>query len=201
MKINRLLVHLIFLFSFIAGCAPGKNLIVLLPDEDGRTGQIIVSNQKGNQLLSEPRQATVIKNKMTSPSPPVVMDEPELKSRFGAALDALPESPLHFQLYFHMGGTNLTEESQKLIPKILAQMSLRRITDVTIIGHADRVGSQEANFKLGFNRARTIRDLLIKYGMDGKIIEVVSCGEDNPLVLTPDEVAEPRNRRVEVILR
>jgi len=202
MKTNRLLMAvLLFLFSLNACCVIGKNLFVLLPDPDGRTGKIRVFNQGGDRLLTEPRQATEVKDTLIIPSPPMVMDEAEIEFLFGVALAAQPEPPLHYLLYFQEGATLLTEDSQKLIPEILAEVSARRITEVAIVGHTDRIGSQEENFKLGFNRARTVKDLLIGRGVNEQILEVVSHGEDNPLIHTPDEVAEPRNRRVEIILR
>ncbi len=38
-------------------------------------------------------------------------------------------------------------------------------------------------------------------GVDPKGIRTTSHGEGNPLIPTKDNVAEPRNRRVEVIVR
>jgi outer membrane protein OmpA-like peptidoglycan-associated protein len=46
-----------------------------------------------------------------------------------------------------------------------------------------------------------VRDLLVAEGIDPAMIQVTSHGEENPLVPTEDEVAEPRNRRVEVTVR
>jgi outer membrane protein OmpA-like peptidoglycan-associated protein len=57
------------------------------------------------------------------------------------------------------------------------------------------------NYKLGLDRAQEIRDLLVSQGIDPKVIEVTSHGEDNPLVKTEDDVPEPKNRRVEIVIR
>jgi outer membrane protein OmpA-like peptidoglycan-associated protein len=43
--------------------------------------------------------------------------------------------------------------------------------------------------------------LLLKNGVDSKIILVSSHGKGNLLVPTPEGVAEARNRRVEVVVR
>jgi outer membrane protein OmpA-like peptidoglycan-associated protein len=37
--------------------------------------------------------------------------------------------------------------------------------------------------------------------VDPSIIDITSHGKDNPLIPTGDQVAEPRNRRVEVTVR
>ena len=63
------------------------------------------------------------------------------------------------------------------------------------------MGTQQANFALGLKRAISVRDLLVKAGLDGSTIDVTSHGEADLLVKTPDETPEPRNRRVEITVR
>ena len=46
-----------------------------------------------------------------------------------------------------------------------------------------------------------IQNLLEEQGIDPTFILTTSHGEGNPLVPTADNVLEPRNRRVEVIIR
>jgi outer membrane protein OmpA-like peptidoglycan-associated protein len=50
-------------------------------------------------------------------------------------------------------------------------------------------------------RASSVRDLLVKAGLNPSTIDVTSHGEGDPLVRTPDNRAEPRNRRVEITVR
>jgi outer membrane protein OmpA-like peptidoglycan-associated protein len=69
------------------------------------------------------------------------------------------------------------------------------------VGHTDTEGTRKMNQQLGMERAMEIKKLLVAQGIDPRIIEVTSHGEGNPLIKTPDDVPEPRNRRVEVILR
>jgi outer membrane protein OmpA-like peptidoglycan-associated protein len=46
-----------------------------------------------------------------------------------------------------------------------------------------------------------VRETLIQLGLQSAFIRAVGQGERAPLVPTPDEQPEPRNRRVEVIVR
>ncbi len=186
---------------FLISCAPKKNLVVLLPDPDGKVGKVVVSNKAGAQLLTEPRHATEVKSMDVSPTSPFLMKEEEVLKIFGEALSAQPDPPLHFLLYFQSGTTDLTEESQRQISEMLAAIETRKSKDVSIVGHSDRVGSREANYRLGLERADSIRAILVSKGVDPSAIEVASHGEDNPLVKTEDEVAEPRNRRIEITVR
>ncbi len=197
-------------FVFICGCAvllllscasPKKNLIVLLPDDNGRVGQIVVENRGGTQTLTQSRHATEIRSADVPPTPPVSMKEEEVLKEFGAALSALPELPIRFLLFFITDTSKLTPESQRQIPEILRAIAARKSKDVTIIGHADRVGSREDNQRLGLERAVSIKNLRVSRGVDPSGIEVVSHGEGNPLIKTEDNVPEPRNRRVEITIR
>ena len=55
--------------------------------------------------------------------------------------------------------------------------------------------------RLDIPRARAVRTLLLKVGLDAKLIEIESHGERDLLRKTPDNTAEPRNRRVEITIR
>jgi outer membrane protein OmpA-like peptidoglycan-associated protein len=129
------------------------------------------------------------------------MKEEEVLRIFGEALDALPEPPIRFLLYFITGTPEMTAESKRQIPEILAAIEARRSKNIVIVGHTDRVGSREKNQILGLERAISIKNALVSYGIDPSGIGVVSHGEDNPSVETEDDVPEPRNRRVEITIR
>ena len=73
--------------------------------------------------------------------------------------------------------------------------------ELVVIGHTDTVGSQASNDALSLRRAQEVRDLYIQGGFPAARIEAVGRGERELAVPTPDETAEPRNRRVEILLR
>jgi outer membrane protein OmpA-like peptidoglycan-associated protein len=186
---------------FLTSCASNRNHFVLLPAPDGHVGEITVSNKGGSQVLDEARQAVMVKTPDSAPGPPYLLTENQINELFGEALSAQPEPPLKFLLYFKTGTSDLTEESEKLFPEILNSIKARNSTDISIVGHTDRVGSRESNYRLALDRAKAVKNLFIRKGVQPDIIEVDSHGKDNPLVKTEDEVPEPRNRRVEAIIR
>ena len=120
---------------------------------------------------------------------------------FGDALSALPPAPRRFTLFFRFESDELTDQSQALIPEILAAVKEHAVQDVVVIGHTDTMGTQQANFGLGLKRAMMVRNLLVAAGLDGSTIDATSVGELDPLVKTPDETPEPRNRRVDIAVR
>jgi outer membrane protein OmpA-like peptidoglycan-associated protein len=181
--------------------APKRNLFVLMPDPDGKTGKIAVTNQRGTRIVVNPGDVTEVKDAATMPAPPRPMDEKEIARLFGAALSAQPALPVTYILNFKSGGADLTEESMKKIPEIIATISEKKSTDISVVGHSDTVGAKQKNYEISLNRAQRVKELFVATGVDPHAVSTESHGEDNPLIKTPDEVAEPRNRRVEVTVR
>jgi len=152
-------------------------------------------------VLTEPYQATALESADVSPGTPFPMNGEQQRETFGDALATLPEPPIRFTLYFKTGTTHLTDPSRNLLAQVLPAAVARNSSDISVLGHTDRVGTRRDNFVLGLDRAFLMKQILVSRGIDPEIIEIDSHGEDNPLIETPDETDEPRNRRVEVIVR
>ena len=179
---------------------PGQDLVVLLQDSDTKTtGAAGVSNPLGSVDLAAERDAALV----TPTTAPVLtkLSADDVKNMFGEALSALPPAPRRFTLFFRFESDELTDQSQALIPQILAAVKEHAVQDVIVIGHTDTMGTQQANYGLGLKRAMMIRNILVTAGLDGSTIEATSVGELDPLVKTADETPEPRNRRVDIAVR
>lgn len=201
MRSCRMGLAWLFLSLAVFGCSTKGDLFVLLPNDDGSVGQMAVTTRGGSQVLSRPGQAVTVRGADLPPDAPKEMQQTEIDKIFGSALSAQPGAPLHFILYFQSDTTTLTPGSEVLVDDILEAIRLRVSLDISVIGHTDKAGSEEYNRTLSLMRARRIQEILIEYGVDPILIEVASHGEGNPLVDTPDNVAESRNRRVEVVVR
>jgi OmpA-OmpF porin, OOP family len=70
-----------------------------------------------------------------------------------------------------------------------------------VVGHTDRVGTVPYNDALSLRRAERVQAQLVQLGIPAAQIQAAGRGERAPLVPTEDEVAEPRNRRVEITVR
>ncbi len=184
----------------LAACA-GGNRFVLLEEENGSVGAIIVANDAGSQTVSEAGRVTQVASATDAPSEPEAISQEEIEKTWGASLQASPLKPRSFLLYFVSGTDILTEASRRQVPEILASIREYPAPEVSVTGHTDTTGSAEINARLALNRAEAVRDLLIEEGLDPALIEVFSHGENNLLVQTEDNVDEPRNRRVEVQVR
>jgi len=187
--------------AFLGACSAKKSIIVLMPDPDGKTGAIEIRNQGGSQKLDAPNQATEVQSSQTAPDPPRILTEAEAQKLFGEVMAAMPPAPVHYTLYFLTDSTRLTEMSTRTFEEALASIGKINPAVISVVGHTDRVGDRAQNFRLGLERANQVKQMFSQRGIDSQIVETTSHGEDNPLIKTPDEVAEPRNRRVEIIVR
>jgi len=181
--------------------SPAQTLVVLLPDPDtGVTGRAYVSNDAGSTDLNAARESATAAQGQR-PAPVTTMSEEEVQRVFGDTIAALPPAPVHFTLYFRFESDELTDESRALLPEILQTVKQRAIPEVLVIGHTDTMGTPQANLQLGMTRATAVFRILIQVGFDPATIEVRSHGESDPLVKTPDQTPEARNRRVEISVR
>ena len=194
------------LAALLSGCAssppppapkgPGS-YVVLLPSLDGSVGEVVVEGPRGAQVLTQAQTGTALDGGVA----PFAVSAEQLQRDFGAALAARPPLPEQFLLYFMSGGSELTPESKALLPRILDRARARLALDMSVIGHSDTQGKADANEALALRRAGAIAQQLRELGLQNAVISVESHGERNLLVATPDETAEPRNRRVEITLR
>ena len=200
MKSFRFLV-LIGGMLFVSACSGPKNFFVLMPDTEGAVGQISVQNDAGRQVITSARTAVSVADTETAPEPPAPMSEKDIQKTFKQAMATVPQPSARFILHFKSGTTTLTETSRALLPRIVETVLERNPCDVRIIGHTDTAGDAEKNRKLGLRRAENVKEMLVEQGVDASQIEPASHGEKDLFVPTPDNVAEPENRRVEVLVR
>ena len=71
---------------------------------------------------------------------------------------------------------------------------------VEVEGHCDRRGTNEYNFALGEQRARSVADLLVSFGVSKNQISIISYGEELPIDPADSEPAYAQNRRVHFAL-
>ena len=65
-----------------------------------------------------------------------------------------------------INSSKLSEESKETLSKFADSMKDMEQTDITVYGHTDNVGTEEANQKVSAKRAEAVADYLKKCGMD-----------------------------------
>ena len=77
----------------------------------------------------------------------------------------------------------------------------RKGADLVVTGHTDTTGALLANDELSLKRAEVVTKLLVDSGAPAARIESVGRGKRELLIKTEDNVDEPQNRRVEILVR
>lgn len=181
----------------LAGCS--RELIVLLPGPDGSVGAIDVSKRGAAPVTLDRAYAGAESALLGFDA--IAVSEDRVRSDFAQALDAQPPEPVTYVLYFEEGRTDVVPGSRPALARMLHDVETRIVADIQVTGHTDRVGRVEDNDRLARERATMVRAVLVRQGIDPGAVRASGRGEREPLVPTPDEVREPRNRRVSVTVR
>ena len=185
----------------LASCGLPGNVVVLIPDENGAVGKVTVKTSETSTLLDQPDSAVGKRFWQSQPGAAFEASQGNIEDAFGAALAATPRAPLHYSLYFVLDQATLLGSSQATVQTIVDKAKTLPNLDISVVGHADAIGSAAVNETLSLQRAQVVRDLLVHGGIPAAIIAIAYYGANDPLIPTPPGVPEPRNRRVEVTLR
>jgi len=191
-------VALALLATLLGACSIKFGTIVLLPEQEGGGAAVVVRAGDEQVVLDRPFASV----NLTRSGPRGYLSSPdEVQELFGPALAAQPTRPTRFTLYFVEGTDELTNDSKRVLDTVFAEIARRAVPDIVVIGHTDSVGSHAVNDTLARRRAESVRAALIRRDIASEPVEAVGRGKRELAVPTPDGVAEPRNRRVEIVVR
>jgi outer membrane protein OmpA-like peptidoglycan-associated protein len=106
-----------------------------------------------------------------------------------------------YLVFFDWDRADLTARAREIIREAATNAQRARVTRIEVAGHADRSGDAAYNQRLSQRRAEAVAAELVRDGVARNAITVQAFGESRPLVPTADNVREPQNRRVEIVLR
>jgi outer membrane protein OmpA-like peptidoglycan-associated protein len=176
------------------------SVVVLTADDDGHVGRVTVRNPAGQVELQRSLEATGL----TAGAPPgrtFVAKQADVDASFAAAIAATPRRPAVFILYFGSDAADVGPESLPTLASAIAAAKAEPNVDISVVGNTDAAGTDAFNMDLSLRRAQTVRDALVAAGIAANVIEVTYDGPNNPLVPMAPGAHEPRNRRVEVVVR
>jgi outer membrane protein OmpA-like peptidoglycan-associated protein len=183
------------------GIGPGVSVVVLPSQFDGHVGAVVIHPLDGGDavLVDKPYVAANLRDAKTVRLSPV--DRNSVDQSFGKTLIALPAQPRSFLVYFVEGTDELNPDARRAIDGVVAEIAKRPAPEIAVIGHTDFTGTDQYNDTLSLQRAGRVKDLLVRRGIPAKMIQTAGRGKRDPLVKTPRDVVEPKNRRVEIIVR
>jgi iron complex outermembrane receptor protein len=115
------------------------------------------------------------------------------------AVAPAPSVPHSYLVFFDFNKSDLTAQAVTIVDQAAANAGPAKVTQLTVTGHTDTVGSDAYNMRLSRRRAESVAAQLEKDGIASSEIQIVAKGKRDLLVPTADGVREPQNRRVQIV--
>ncbi len=105
-----------------------------------------------------------------------------------------------FRLYFDLGIPSLNAGTEKKIDLLVYNDKIINGSSVMIVGYADFLGTEKHNRDLSMQRAKNVKNYLVKYGIDARYITLCEGkGEVHRKDIT-DKGGFPTDRRVDIVV-
>jgi iron complex outermembrane receptor protein len=115
------------------------------------------------------------------------------------AVALAPSVPNSYLVFFDFNKSDLTPQAVTIVDQAAKNAGPAKVTQLTVTGHTDTVGSDAYNMRLSRRRAESVAAQLEKDGIPAGEIAIVAKGKRDLLVPTADGVKEPQNRRVQIV--
>lgn len=103
-------------------------------------------------------------------------------------------------VYFAGNSSRISRSEAVRLAAIIPLIRAYPVHRVTIHGHSDTQGDEEANRRISLKRAQRVRDALVAAGVDSTRIDLFAWGTQKPLASNETAAGRARNRRVELAL-
>jgi outer membrane protein OmpA-like peptidoglycan-associated protein len=100
---------------------------------------------------------------------------------------------------FDSGKSTIKKESMPVVDQIIEMMQQAPEIKISVEGHTDSDGNNDANLKLSEARAKSVVDAIVKGGIDKSRLSSEGYGEEKPIADNSTPEGKAKNRRVELI--
>lgn len=119
----------------------------------------------------------------------------EREAQMRAARETLEE-----MVFFDYDRSEIRPDAERVLRRKVEILRNSPAVELRIEGHADERGSTEYNVALGQRRAQSVVQFFADFGLDQNRFDIVSYGEERPLVNESNESAWAQNRRAEFVI-
>ena len=100
-------------------------------------------------------------------------------------------------IYFETDSFSLNQQAKNVLSAFVSFLQNRKKMKLSIHGHTDSVGDDQANLLLSTKRAQSVYNFLIASGVSSARLNYEGFGEQNPLETNMTEEGRSQNRRTE----
>ena len=99
---------------------------------------------------------------------------------------------------FDFDKSNIKPEAGAILDRLIAFMNENKDQRANLSGHTDSVGTDAYNQKLSERRVNSVRDYVVKKGVDSGRVSGQGFGESKPIADNKTSEGRSKNRRVEI---
>ena len=118
-----------------------------------------------------------------------------------SATNPAPSAPSSLVLHFDPGSAAVRPQDVSLLDQASRLYRAGNPIVMIVSGRADTTGSAAVNLRLSQQRANNVLQGLVSRGIPVERFQVIAKGQTDPVVATPPDTSEERNRRVEITWR
>ncbi|GAX87821.1 peptidoglycan-associated lipoprotein [Lebetimonas natsushimae] len=186
---RKLLVGIAAAVLFLAGCSKQPSL---------ENAQNVNANQTQTEQTAQTNENATNQNESVSTENANVEEETLGGAKVSAenANQEFAKKLSNIVIYFDFDKYNIRPDQWPKVEK-LAELIKSNPSNYTIRieGNCDEWGTEEYNYALGLKRANSVKNALIKLGVDPKKLTVISYGELNPVCTAHAKWCWRLNRR------
>jgi flagellar motor protein MotB len=114
--------------------------------------------------------------------------------------DPLPGTLTKLNIYYDINKSTIQKTSQPALNKLFKLLKKKIDITIELQGHTDSTGKAEANLKLSQQRAESVRNELIKMGIEQNRIKAVGYGDTKPVATNTTDEGRQLNIRTEFVI-
>lgn len=177
----------------VVGISPGAGLFEPPPVQQLAAAPAFVSPEVIERQPSHPRTGQPSPRQAVTPGVAPIPSKAEIKRPSARMITAVT-------VEFDYAKDNIRSEYDKQIEVAAAMINSAAHSTVQIEAHTDNIGSSAENLALSIRRANSLKDILVKLGVDPRKITVKGYGFTKPLVENDTAVGRQKNRRAVAII-
>jgi outer membrane protein OmpA-like peptidoglycan-associated protein len=162
---------------------------------------LTTSSSRGLRMVSPAEAPPAHAAAKPAPAAQQAMTAPAVRPP-AASPPAAAAPAVNLTVNFATGSADLTPQAVETLDtlgKALSSDALSRYR-FRVEGHTDTVGNDATNLSLSERRAEAVVGYIEQhYGVAAARLQAVGMGSKDPLVPTPPQTAEPKNRRVQIV--
>ena len=145
--------------------------------------------------------------KPAPPPPPPPPPAPKPEAKPAPKPEAKPEAKpapkvertiILDDVLFDFDKSNIKSEASAILDRLVAFMNENKDKKANLSGHTDNVGTDAYNQALSERRVASVKDFVVKKGVDGGRVSGQGFGESKPIADNKTAEGRAKNRRVEI---